>query len=559
MFEPTRLLQFARELQRAVNFGELLEMVTAEVRRATGYQHVFLFVLDEDQRYARLLAAAGQLADKIWETAPVLPTTGDAMIEEILSLKGPVVVIDAETDPRTNKEQVALMRNRTIINIPLALYDAPLGAMGVGTFGDEGPRPPTPEQLEYFVAMANQVGVAAGRLRLLEAKSRVEKEKAALERRLLLIQKLESLGLLAGGIAHDFNNLLMVVRSNAQFIAEGTLAKEQRADLQALISAADRGTDLTRQLLAMGRQQPQKLEAADLNARLAELVTMLGRLMPANITLDLLPAHHLPTVLGDGTQLDQVFMNLCVNARDAMPSGGRITIETEQVVLNGAYVAAHPWAKPGRYVLTTVTDTGSGMAPDVLERIFEPFYTTKAAGQGTGLGLAVTYGIVTQHGGMVNVYSEVGVGTSFKVYLPAYDRSASAVGNKLVGAVAHGGERILVAEDDANVRRVITRILERAGYKVVAVADGEAAVAEARQSKFDLIMLDTIMPRLSGKDAFALIEPIAQGTCFLFSSGYAAELLPNALQQTKVEALQKPYDPDELLRTVRRVLDDRVD
>ncbi len=219
-----------------------------------------------------------------------------------------------------------------------------------------------------------------------------------------------------------------------------------------------------------------------MNERLQAMVQLLKRVLPETIGVDLIPGARLPLVEADASQLDQVFMNLCINARDAMPAGGRLTLETEQVVINGAYAATHPWAQPGRYVLITVTDTGVGMSRDILERIFEPFFTTKREQQGTGLGLAVCYGIVRQHGGMLNCYSEVNVGTTFKIYLPVLSRAVRDVGDKIQGAVAAGHERILVAEDDPSVRTVVQRILERAGYTVVAAENGEAAcqVAAAR-------------------------------------------------------------------------------
>jgi two-component system cell cycle sensor histidine kinase/response regulator CckA len=294
-----------------------------------------------------------------------------------------------------------------------------------------------------------------------------------------------------------------------------------------------------------------------MNERLLTLVQMLKRVLPATVTVDLIPGARLPPVEGDASQLDQVFMNLCINARDAMPSGGRLTLETEQVVIDGSYAATHPWAQPGRYVLVTVTDSGVGMARDVLERIFEPFFTTKKEHAGTGLGLAVAYGIVRQHGGMLNCYSEVGVGTAFKVYLPVHARPVKDVGNKLQGRPAPGTERILVAEDDDAVRAVVKRILQRAGYDVVAVEDGDAACRLAAEQKFHLVILDVVMPGMSCQVALERLQVRLPDARFLLSSGYTAETNVAALLNSAAhELLRKPYDPDRLLRTVRRVLDE---
>jgi signal transduction histidine kinase/ActR/RegA family two-component response regulator len=426
--------------------------------------------------------------------------------------------------------------------------------------GDEGVRPPTADELDVLMAIAAQVSVAAGRLRWQEERARAEREKAELNRRLFQAQKLESLGLLAGGVAHDFNNLLQVIIGNAHFLSQDDLSESQRDVLADVLEAADRGMKLSRQLLAMGRKQAQSLEAIDVNARLGALLQLLKRLFPAHLNVDLIAGVHLPTVLSDANQFDQVFMNLSVNARDAMPEGGRLTIESEQVVLNGEYVAAHPWAKPGRYVVITVSDTGLGMPADVVERVFEPFFTTKDASVGTGLGLAVAYGIVQQNGGMMHAYSEVGVGSTFKVYLPAYDRDAKTIGPKLSGRVKGGTERILVAEDNLQVQNILRRILERAGYAVTIVSDGQQAIdAVKRGERFDVIILDAMMPNVGGREAYEQIQKLDSEPAFLFSSGYAADLFPaSVLSELGVELLQKPYEPDRLLRVVRRTLDARA-
>jgi len=556
--DQTQLLQFARELQRAVNFAQLLEIVRDAVESLVGYRHAWLAMVEPNLTHVRMLALVGVGAS--WDEALLIPIAGDAMIAEILKAAAPIVVEDARTDPRTNKEMVKVLGNRTIINVPLSLVDVRLGMFGVGTMGDEGVRAPTPEELEVLMAIAAQVSVAAGRLRWQEERARAERENAELSRRLFQAQKLESLGLLAAGVAHDFNNLLQVIIGNAHFLNEDGLSEPQRQVIADVLAAADRGAKLTAQLLAMGRKQAQSLEPLDVNARLGALLQLLKRLFPAHLSVDLILSAHLPTVLSDANQFDQVFMNLSVNARDAMPAGGRLTIESEQVVLNGEYVQAHPWAKTGRYVAITVSDTGVGMPADVVERVFEPFFTTKGASVGTGLGLAVAYGIVQQHGGMMHAYSEVGVGSTFKVYLPAYDRDATAIGPKLSGSVKGGTEKILVAEDNPQVQGILRRILERGGYAVTAVGDGQQAIdAVKRGERFDAIILDAMMPHVGGREAYEQIRKLDAVAAVLFSSGYAADFFPaRVLTELGVELLQKPYDPDQLLRVVRRTLDARA-
>jgi signal transduction histidine kinase/ActR/RegA family two-component response regulator len=556
---PSRLLAFARELQRANTFQELLEVTRQEAITAVGYPHVWLFLTDEEQaKEARLIDFAGSQREQAWELAPVLKVEGDALMEEIVRSDEPVVVEDARTDPRTNKEIVAALGNRTIVNIPLRLVDKPFAAFGLGTFGDEeGCRPPTPEQLDYLVGMGSQLSVAASRIRLLEANRRTNQQRLELERRVLEHQKLESLGLLAGGVAHDFNNLLTVIMSGTELarIAIGGSKEKAVTELDAVLGAAERARDLTRQLLAMSRSQPLSLRPLDLNDRLRQLLGLLDRILSETITIELIEGVRLPLVQGDASQLDQVFMNLCINAREAMPEGGKITIETEQVLLNADFVASHPWAESGRYVLVTVTDTGTGMSREVSERLFEPFFTTKKGRGGTGLGLAVAYGVVRQHRGLIHCYSELGVGSVFKVYLPIFSRVASDIGPSLQGAAPRGWEKILVGEDDPDVRATTVRVLESAGYSVVAAENGRAACRVAAAQHFDLVLLDVIMPEMSCREALKRLRTALPNARYILTSGYTADPSVHELLEDGTTFIEKPYDPSHLLRSIRQVLD----
>ncbi|MEP7049005.1 MAG: ATP-binding protein [Pseudomonadota bacterium] len=554
----SRLLAFARELQRASTFQDLLEITRQEAIAAAGYPHVWLFISDkEDVREMRLIDFAGSQRDLTWEVAPVLRVEGDVLMEQIINSDEPIVVEDARTDPRTNKSLVEALGNRTIINIPLRLLDKPFGAFGLGTFGDaEGCRAPTQEQLDYLVGMASQLSVAASRIRFLDANRRATQQRIELERRVLEHHKLESLGLLAGGIAHDFNNLLTVILAGAELARmAGGESERVVTELDAVVAAAGRARDLTRQLLAMSHSQALDLRPLDLNDRLKQLIALLRRILSEGITLELIEGVRLPLVEGDASQLDQVFMNLCINARDAMPAGGKITIETEQALLNGDFVAAHPWAATGRYVLVTVADTGTGMPKEVLERVFEPFFTTKKDRGGTGLGLAVAYGLVRQHRGLLHCYSEPGVGTVFKIYLPVHARVAADIGHKIEGAAPRGYEKILLGEDDAAVRATTVRVLESAGYSVVAVENGAEACLAASRDRFDLVLLDVIMPEMSCREALRGIRAQLPKARYILSSGYTAEFNVHDLLSDGTILLEKPYDPGQLLRLVRQVLD----
>jgi len=555
-----RLLAFARELQRASTFQELLEFAMAEAREAAGYDHVWLGVAEsEDATELKMVSLTGfdaKRAELVWEHAATIPITGDRMMEEIMRGDAPVVVEDALTDPRTNKAIVQELRNRTIINIPLRLLDRPFGTFGLGTFGDEGVRVPTAEQLDYLVGMASQLSVAAGRIRFQEVQRHAAKEKRGLERRLAQAQRLESLGLLAGGVAHDFNNLLTVVLATVELAQRPGLDPEVAGALTTIMEAASRGAQLTQQLLAVGRAQPLDLMNVDVNQRIRGLITLLQRVFPATITM----VHHARSsaalVTGDPSQLDQLLMNLCINARDAMPHGGRVTLETENVTLNGSSTGLQPWARSGDYLLVMVTDTGVGMTPDVAERVFEPFFTTKGEKRGTGLGLAVAYGIVRQHGGYIHCYSEVGVGTTFKIHLPLKTLPEVVVRPQRDVPATGGSEHILLAEDDPAIRATIQRVLDRAGYRVHVVATGDAACAAVDRERFDLVILDVVMPGKSCRDTLAQVRTRRPEIRVLLTSGYSAETnVAELVRDAGCEFLRKPYDIDGLLRAIRRALE----
>jgi two-component system cell cycle sensor histidine kinase/response regulator CckA len=548
---------FSRQLRRVETYDQLVALVRDEVTARFGLPNAWLYVCErEDQSELELVAAAGPRTEAIRRLVPMIPRAGDPLVEALLRDEGPVVIPDAQQGdfPEVTRQ----LGNRTVVNIPMSVVDHTLGILGCGTFGDEGVVPVDEEALRLLVQMANMTSVALARMILRKR----DRERLELHARLAQRQRLESLGLLAGGVAHDFNNLMTVVRLSVKLLSESApLTPEQRADLDLIRDAEESASQLTQKLLMLGQKQPLRVETVDINATVQGFMGLVRRLLPANIQSDVIAGAALPKLQLDPFQLQQVLMNLALNGRDAMPSGGRLTIETEQVVVNSDYRRAHPWARPGRYVLITVSDTGVGMPPAILERVFEPFFTTKAQGEGTGLGLAVTWSIIQQHGGMIHAYSDVGIGTAFKVYLPAAEQEATQVAKKIVGAVPRGVERILVADDQPHVLHLMKRVLEGAGYQVTTAADGADAVAAATVEKFDLYLFDAVMPRMSGREACERIRVQQPRARFLFASGYGAEALPASfLKNMGVETIPKPLDPDTLLRAVRAVLDapDRV-
>jgi PAS domain S-box-containing protein len=384
-------------------------------------------------------------------------------------------------------------------------------------------------------------------------------EQRATEAQLRHAQKMEAVGQLAGGIAHDFNNLMQAVLANVE-LALATAAPSAKVEqhLHEIEGAGQRAADLTRQLLAFSRRQPLHRVPIDLNELMQGMLKLLQRLLPENIAIALRAGAALASVSADRTQLEQVILNLCVNARDAMEHGGNLTLETANVTIDEHDCELHPWARPGTFVRLSVTDTGVGMTPEVRERAFEPFFTTKGHHRGTGLGLATVYGILQQHGGLVHVYSEVGQGTTFKVYLPA-DERPSAPGRASRSGVANrplGHETILLAEDGELVRSPVIQVLAGAGYRTLAAANGREAlrVLSDNLEAVDLVVLDVVMPELNGPEAWEQMHALRPDLPVLFMSGYADNRCRERLP-ADAEVLEKPFRAQELLERIRRVLD----
>ena len=381
-----------------------------------------------------------------------------------------------------------------------------------------------------------------------------------LEAQLRQAQKLEAIGLLAGGIAHDFNNLLTAIMGYGQLMQNRQQEEDPAfSDTQEILKAADRAASLTRQLLAFSRQQVLDLRVLDLNAVVTDLHKMMRRLIGENIDLLTVPAANLGRIKADRGQLEQVLINLVVNARDAMPSGGKLTIETANVDLDEGYARSRIELKAGRYVFVAVSDTGCGMSPEVVARIFEPFYTTKEQGKGTGLGLSTVHGIVKQSDGHIEVYSEQGTGTTFKIYLPHVEEAAEATAPPVSSAKPrHGRETILLVEDEEVIRRVITQSLESHGYHVLTAEDGSQAIAfcEGSDQPIDLLITDVVMPLMSGPQLVHRMASLRPELPVLYISGYTDHALVHQGHREAGSAfLQKPFTPDVLARKVREVLD----
>jgi PAS domain S-box-containing protein len=385
-------------------------------------------------------------------------------------------------------------------------------------------------------------------------------ERQRLEALLLQSQKMESVGRLAGGVAHDFNNLLGVITGYGDLllreIGEGHPSHKRVVEIR---KAADRAAALTRQLLAFSRKQVLHLRVLDLNSVVSGIETMLRRLIGEHIELITVLQPGLGRVKADAGQVEQVIANLTVNARDAMPNGGKLILETGNVELDDMYAAARPDARPGPHVMLAVSDTGHGMDAETLSHMFEPFFTTKGLGQGTGLGLATVYGIVRQVGGQVMVYSEPGRGTSFKIYLPRLEEEMDeAPAPAPVGPAPTGSETVLLVEDEPALRTLIHEVLRGAGYRMLqgATPDEALAVAAAHQGTIHLVLTDVILPSMSGREMADALRTLRPETRALFMSGYTDDAISHhGILEPGTHFMEKPFTSDALLRKVREILD----
>jgi len=543
------------------NVGTMAQIIVEQACRITG--SAFGVVIEADaERRARILAVSAMTWDtmqgqSLYDEARreidaqgfyAMPS-GDSLIFKPLQ-EGLSVLTN---DPLHYPDWAGSMPEghppiQSFLGVPLKIGDDSVGMIALAN----RPGGFTEQQLKETETFANTAVLA---LRM----ARSEQERIQMEERLRQSQKMEAVGQLAGGVAHDFNNLLLAILGYTELAIERLEPSSGvHEELEQVRTAAEKAASLIRQLLAFSRRQMLEPVNLDLNEVIANLVKMIQRIIGEHIMLDIVPGHRLDTIRADCVQIEQVLMNLCVNARDAMPNGGRIIIETENVLLDEVFCRRHDGSQPGPHVLVSVTDTGSGMDEATRGRIFEPFFSTKEVGKGSGLGLATVYGIVKQHDGYIDVDSERGKGTTFRIFLPAIEKAPELAEDQVTGPGPGGTETILVAEDEAIVRNLAVRILKKAGYTVLCAADGREAIQvfEAHSDRIALVLLDLVMPERSGTEVYERIREIKPDIAVLVSSGYSASSIhAESLLKEGLQMISKPYAPRALLRTIRDLLD----
>ncbi len=517
------------------------------ISQTVGVEYAAIWQQMPDKQLS-LLAGCG------WKTGSVssekLPSDRNSQIVFTLQT-GEVVRI---TNPKTETRFAVppfLAEHGVVSSVTVAIPTRgnPFGVLSVHTTRQ---REFTPDEIQFFLAVANAIGTAADRLNL--------------EAQLRQSQKMESVGQLAAGVAHDFNNMLTIIQGHSSsLLSKPDLPAEMLEPVQAVYFAAERAASLTRQLLMFSRKNVMQPKLLDLREVVDNMNKMLPRLLGETIKLEFVPPEELPLIQADNGMIEQVVMNLSVNARDAMPQGGKLSICVEPIYINAAQAAMHPDAHPGNFVRLRVTDTGCGMDSVTLGRIFEPFFTTKDIGKGTGLGLATVYGIVKQHDGWIEVDSELGKGTTFGVYFPASGQAAVTQKKNDLAAikpVVGGSETILVVEDEPILREMTREILEACGYKILEASNGREAleVWNERTCEVDLLLTDMVMPEgMSGVDLAERLLSNHPNLHVIFTSGYTAnEISPEILSRTRARFLQKPYSHADLAKCVRNSLDRSV-
>jgi signal transduction histidine kinase/ActR/RegA family two-component response regulator len=552
--ELTMLNQIIAASASGLKIEEVLETACRELALTFGVPQVAAALLNEEQ------TAAVVVAEYLTEGRPSLlyesiPTKGGVGFLGLLDQKAPLVVHNAQNDPRLASIH-DLMRQHDVVSIlllPLTIKGEVVGALGLDAIE---PGHFSAEDISLAWSVGNQVAAVL-------AQTRLNKQRQRLEEQYHQAQKMEAVGRLTAGIAHDFNNLLTAINGFAQLMRYELSPDDPRQEMVDRIwDSGRRAADLIRQLLVFSSKQVVKLQALDLNDVVAGMDKLLRRIIGEDIELKTALNPGLWPIKADQAQIEQVIVNLAVNARDAMPDGGQLTIETTNVLLDEGYAATHLEAQPGEYVLLAMSDAGVGMSEEVKAHIFEPFFTTKEPGKGTGLGLATVYSIAKQSSGHIWVYSEEGVGTTFKIYLPRSREAVQAAApERQMANMPTGDETVLLVEDDEAVRDLARRVLQSQGYTVLEAQDGQEAllVSTHHEGTIHLLLTDVIMPGISGKGLADQLGQARREMRILFMSGYSDEaIVHHGVLEPGVAFLQKPFSPLALAQQVRQVLDARA-
>jgi signal transduction histidine kinase/CheY-like chemotaxis protein len=555
--ESAALAAAAREIAESLDVAGVGRR-TAEHAQALFSSRTVRVRLAEPDGRLRLIASLGRppAYDEAAGPLPAGTSTAGRVFQEGRPFWTSDELTEATADARI-RDHVRDKADRALLCVPMGSKGRTIGTLSIGDVTGRGF---SATEITLLRALADQAALALDNARLFEEAQRAAREVSETQAQLVQAQKMEAVGQLAGGIAHDFNNLLTVIGGrSALLLQRGEVSGVVRNDVELIGKTADRAAALTRQLLAFSRKQVLEPRAVDPNALVSGVAPMLRRLIGEDIELVIVAARDLGHVMADPGQVEQVIMNLVVNARDAMPDGGMVKIETAARDLQEAAGHTQGDVPPGQYVTLSVQDAGGGMDTETLGRIFEPFFTTKEPGKGTGLGLSTVQGIVHQSGGHVGVDSAPGRGTTFTIYLPriAAAEAVTDAPTRRPQDLTRGTETVLLVEDEEEVRRLASEILKGCGYTVLETGDPLEALtmAERRRGAVDLLVTDMVMPAMGGSELAERLMAACRGMRVLYISGYTSEMITQAgASETGRAFLQKPFTPDDLTRKVREVL-----
>jgi PAS domain S-box-containing protein len=538
------------------SIGRKIMLLNAcKIREKKTDQPIILLAIEditERKRLEDLLAESEERYRRIFETA----SDGILLLEKH---KGNI----AHANPAIGKmlgysEAELVGKNFQDIGITLDMSDFPkvmqtLDNNGIINYDDVPIKTKSGQYIDTDIYMVD-------RARLAQCNIREVTERKKLEEQLRQAQKMEAVGLLAGGIAHDFNNILSAIVGYGYILQTGMRSEDPlKEHVDQILVAADRAAEVTHSLLAFSRKQLLNPKPVNINNLMKRFEKFISRLIGEDIELKAVYPDKDIICPADAGQIEQALLNLATNARDAMPQGGQLTLDTQLAELDESFIRVHGYGEPGMFAVISVSDTGLGMEKEIMNNIFEPFFTTKEEGKGTGLGLAMAYGIIKQHNGYINVYSEPAKGTTFRIFLPAIKSTEELIVKTAVEPLySHGSETILVAEDDATLRELFTTILQSYGYNVLLAENGEDAIRKFTENKdnIQLVMLDMIMPKMGGKEAYDKIKKIKPDMKTLFSSGYTADRIDkDSMLNEGFNFIMKPASPRDLLRKIREVMD----
>jgi len=548
------LVEISGDLSRLQEVDSLLGRIVDVCGRLVNTDWVGFRLVDGDE-----LVVAGTMDGTRMAVKPRIKI-GESLAGRVASTGRALMLRDPANHPDLDPEHAASTRRmgyRGLLTVPAKIGDRVVGVLSFLTTREEGF---SAEDMAIATAFASHAAIALENSRLLLESRRAYDELAETQGQLEQAQKMDAVGRLAGGVAHDFNNLLTVILGRTDILLHPLKPEDpMRRGIELIQRTAGRAAELTRQLLAFSRKQVLEPIVLDLSAVTTDMKDMLGRLIGEDIALLTAPMPGLGRVKADRGQIEQVIMNLAVNARDAMPQGGRLVLETANVDLDDEYVRRHVGARPGPHVMLAVSDTGTGVPREIHAQIFEPFFTTKEQGKGTGLGLATVYGIVKQSGGYIELDSELGQGTTFRIYLPRLDAEVAPVDQSARPVVPAGGtETILLVEDEEGVRELARDILRASGYTVLEARNGAEALllCERHQGPLDMLLTDVVMPRMSGRELAERLAPLRPDLSVLYMSGYTDDaVIRHGVLGAGTAFLQKPFTPAALVLRVRETLD----